>query len=84
MIDPNLTAEKLIHMDLTGEKNNVYSIGWCLATLTEVYYSKNLAHNINETSNLKITLTYSLTTFKFLHKDCYTKTYTLIESLINT
>ena len=83
-MDQNLAAEKLIHMDLTGEKDDIYAIGWCLATLTEEDYSKNIAHNISETNNLKITLSHNLKTFKFVQKEFYTKTYNLIDSLINT
>ena len=83
-IDPSLSAEKIIHMDISGERQEIYAIGWCLATLTEAHYLKKSDNNSNETNNLKINLTSNLTTFKFLKRDCYAKTLYLIESLLNT
>ena len=82
--DPNLTAEKLIHMDNNGKSEEIYAIGWVLATLTEAHFSKKICKNLNEALSLKITLTSNITTFKFLNKEKYAITLKLIESLINT
>ena len=38
--DPSITAEKIVHMDISSGKKVIYAIGWCLATITEVHYSK--------------------------------------------
>ena len=38
-IDKNLSAEKIIHMDIKGYIEQIFAIGWCLATITEFYYS---------------------------------------------
>ena len=73
-IDPEISAEKLIHMDISGEKNKIYAIGCCLATLTEANYSKKSDHNFNDTSNLKITLTNYLTTFKLKKRTLFQNT----------
>merc|ERR1712115_720827 len=76
-IDPNLTAEKLIHMDINGKSEDIYAIGWVLATLTEVHFSKKICKNLNETLNLKVTLTNNITTFQFLNKERYALTLKL-------
>ena len=83
-IDPLLTAEKLIHMDINGKCEDIYAIGWVLATLTDIHYSKKICKNLSETLNLKVTLTNNVTTFKFLNKERYAITLKLIESLLNT
>ena len=71
-------------MDINGKREDVYAIGWCLATLTDSYYSKKPGKNLNESQCLKITLTSNLATFNFLKKERYVNTLNLIESLINT
>lgn len=83
-IDPNLTAERLIHMDINGKIEDIYAIGWVLATLTEAHFSKKICKNLNESLNLKVTLTNNITNFKFLNKERYAITLKLIKSLINT
>ena len=45
--DPNLTTEKLIHMDINGKSEEIYAIGWVLATLTKAHFSKNICKNMN-------------------------------------
>ena len=71
-------------MDINGTKEEIYAIGWCLATLTETHYSKKTNKNFNEAHSLKITLSNHVTTFNFLKKERYNNTLRLIESLINT
>ena len=83
-IDPSLTADKLIHMDINGTKEEIYAIGWCLATLTETHYSKKTIKNFNEALCLKITLSNHVATFNFLKKERYNNTLRLIETPINT
>ena len=83
-IDPSLTADKLIHMDINGTKEEIYAIGWCLVALTETHYSKKTIKNFNEALCLKITLSNHVTTFNFLKKERYNNTLRLIETLINT
>merc|ERR1712115_615012 len=83
-INSSLTADKLIHMDINGTKEEVYAIGWCLATLTETHYSKRTIKNFNVALCLKITLSNHIATFNFLKKERYSNTLKLIESLINT
>ena len=70
-IDPSLTALKLIHMDINGNSDDVYAIGWVLATLTEIHYSKKICKNLTEINNLKVTLTNNASTFKFFNKEKY-------------
>ena len=81
---PYLTAEKLIHMDINGKSEDIYAIGWVLATLTEIHYSRKICKNLNETLNLKVTLTNNATTFKFLNKERYATTLKLIEVLLQS
>ena len=71
-------------MDINAKKEKIYAIGWCLATLTDSFYSKKPNKNLNETQCLKNTLTNNLATFNFLRKERYVNTLYLIESLINT
>ena len=81
-IDPFLTAIKLIHMDINGKSDKIYAIGWVLATLTEIHYSKKICKNLSETNYLKITLTNNVSTFKFLNTTKYTTTLELIKFLL--
>ena len=81
-VDPFLSAIKLIHMDLCGNTDDIYAIGWVWATLTEIHYSKKICRNLSETNHLKITLTNDVTTFKFLNIKKYTKTLDLIKLLL--
>ena len=81
-IDPFLTAIKLIHMDISGNIEDIYAIGWVLATLTEIHYSKKICKNLSETNHLKVTLTNDVTTFKFLNTKKYAKTLDLIKFLL--
>ena len=83
-IDPGLSAEKLIHMDISGSKDDVYAIGWCLAILKEENYCKKKDPNLNKTMTIKISLSHNLKTFNFLKNQQYTNTLNLIESLINS
>merc|ERR1712240_364330 len=78
-VDPLLTAIKLIHMDLCGNTDEIYAIGWVLATLTEIHYSKKICKNLSETNHLKVTLTNDVTTFKFSNTKKYAKTLDLIK-----
>ena len=77
-IDSTLTVDKLLHMDINGTKNEVYAIGWCLATITETHYSKKTIKNFNEAQSLKIILFIHVTTFNFLKKERYINTLKLI------
>ena len=81
-IDPFLTAIKLIHMDINGKIDEIDAIGWVLATLTEIHYSKKICKNLSETNHLKVTLTNNVTTFKFLNTTKYAKTLELIKFLL--
>ena len=83
-IDPYLTAVKLIHMDINGKSDDIYAIGWVLATLTEIHYSKKICKNVSETNNLKVTLTNNASTFKFLNKERYATTLKLIKFLLQS
>ena len=71
-------------MDINGKSDDIYAIGWVLATLTEIHYSKKICKNLSETNNLKVTLTNNATTFRFLNKERYAITLKLIVSLLNT
>ena len=71
-------------MDINGKCEDIYAIGWVLATLTDIHYSKKICRNLNKTLNLKVTLTNNVTTFKFLNKERYAIILKLIESLLNT
>ena len=65
-------------MDVDGKREDVYAIGWVLATLTDIHYSKKICRNLDEVTNLKVTLTNNVTTFKFLDKEKYDITLKLI------
>ena len=81
-IDPFLSAIKLIHLDICGETDDIYAIGWVLATLTEIHYNKKICRNLSETNHLKIALTNDITTFKLLNAKKYEKTLNLIKLLL--
>ena len=81
-VDPLLTALKLIHMDLCGDTDEIYAIGWVLATLTEIHYSKKTCKNISEENQIKIALTSDVTTFKSLSGKKYAKILDLIYLLL--
>ena len=69
-------------MDICGDTDDIYAIGWILATLTEIHYNKKICRNLSETNHLKIALTNDLTTFKFLNAEKYEKTLNLIKILL--
>ena len=77
-VDPLLSAIKLIHMDLCGDTDEIYAIGWVLATLTEIHYSKKTCKNLSEGNQIKIALTSDVTTFKSLSGKKYDKILNLI------
>ena len=81
-VDPFLSAIKLIHMDLCGNIDEIFAIGWVLATLTETHYSKKSSKNLSEVNRIKIALTIDVTTFKFLDGKKYTKILELINLLL--
>ena len=81
-VDPLLSAIKLIHMDLCGDTDEIYAIGWILATLTETHYSKKICKNLSEVDQIKIALTNDVTTFKFLNAKKYAKILDLINLLL--
>ena len=81
-VDPLLSAIKLIHMDLCGNTDDIYAIGWVLATLTETHYSKKICKNLSEVNQIKIALTSDVTTFKSLSTKKYTKILDLINLLL--
>ena len=83
-IDPSLMALKLIHMDINGKSDDVYAIGWILATLTKIHYSKKICKNLSEANNLKVTLTNHASTFKFLNKERYATTLDMIKFLLQS
>ena len=69
-------------MDISGNIEEIYAIGWVLATLTEIHYSKKISKNLSEINHLKVTLTNDVTTFKFLNAKKYAKTLDLIKLLL--
>ena len=69
-------------MDINGKSDEIYAIGWVLATLTEIHYSKKICKNLSETNYLKVTLTNNVTTFKFLNTSKYATTLELIKFLL--
>ena len=71
-------------MDINGKCEDIYAIGWVLATLTEIHYSKKICKNLSETNNLKVTLTNNASTFKFLNKERYATTLKLIKFLLQS
>ena len=81
-VDPQLSAIKLLHMDLCGEVNVMYAIGWVLSTLVEIHYTKKMCKNMSEEDQIKITLTNDITTFKSITGKKYDKTMSLIHLLL--
>ena len=83
-IDKNLSAEKIIHMDIQGSIEQIYAIGWCLATITDFYYSNEKTSKISEEINLKLIFTHNTKTFKSVSHPQYKTTLKLVESLMDT
>ena len=81
-VDPQLSAIKLIHMDLCGEIDEIYAIGWILSTLVEVHYTKKMCKNMSEGDQIKIALTNDITTFKSVTGKKYDKILSLIYLLL--
>ena len=65
-------------MDLCGDTDEIYAIGWVLATLTKTHYSKKICKNLSEVNQIKIALTSDMTTFKSLSGKKYAKILDLI------
>ena len=81
-IDKKLTAEKIIHMDIEGEKGKIYAIGWCLATITDYYYNNEKNGKTNDDKKLKLLLTHNYTTFNIIPNQQYNSTLELLKTLI--
>ena len=81
-VDSQLSAIKLIHMDLCGEIDEIYAIGWVLSTLVEAHYTKKTCNNTSEGDQIKIALTNDITTFKSLTGKKYDKILSLIYLLL--
>ena len=69
-------------MDLCGEVEVMYAIGWVLSTFVEVYYTKKIYKNTSEEDQIKLTLTSDVTTFKSITSKKYDKTVNLIKLLL--
>ena len=64
--DKNKSTEKIIHMDIQGNIEQIYAIGWCLATITDFYYSNKKTSKYSEEINLRLILTHNTKIFKSL------------------
>ena len=38
-VNNNISAEEIVHMDFHCSKENIFAIGWCLATITELFFN---------------------------------------------
>ena len=81
-VDSQLSAIKLLHMDVCGENEEVYAIGWVLSTFVEVQYSKKQDNNSSEGDQIKLILAGDISTFKFITSKKYDKTMGLIKSML--
>ena len=81
-VDPQLSAIKLLQMDLCGEIDEIYAIGWILSTLVEFQYTKKIYKNMSEEVQIKIALTNDITTFKSITGKKYDKILNLIYLLL--
>ena len=69
-------------MDVCGENEEVYAIGWVLSTFVEVQYSKKQDNNSSEGDQIKLILAGDISTFKFITSKKYDKTMGLIKSML--
>ena len=81
-VDPQLSAIKLLHMDICGEVEVMYAIGWILSTFVEIQYTKKVYKNISEEDLIRLALTRDVTTFKSITSKKYDKTVSLIKLLL--
>ena len=81
-VDPQLSAMKLLHMDICGEAQVMYAIGWILSTFVEIQYTKKVYKNTSEEDLIRLALTRDVTTFKYITSKKYDKTVSLIKLLL--
>ena len=80
-VNKNLSAEKIIHMDIYSSNENIFAIGWCIATITEFYYGNEKMSKTSEELDLKLILTHNMKTFKYLQNSQCTNRLSLLRTL---
>ena len=65
-IDKNISAEKILHLDIQGTFEEKFAICWGLSTVTNFYYEMKKSHKPANEMNLKIILTHNIKTFDSL------------------
>ena len=82
-IDKNISAEKIIHMDIQSNNENIFTIGWCMDIIAEFHFNGEKLSRINEEIYLKLIQSHNIKTFKYLQDPKYTDTLNLLLKLTN-